>query len=148
MTLARDPTIPTDPILDTGFLNTGHVERFRACHLMEAKIMKHHVLPHGWRNFGCLQDETELLDRYCPTSSTENSSKQSVRSVHKSAPFLSDMVFVSVPSVLKNQENYPPRYAHDLAVGPAAHLLVISCFSAKLGFQANYVRSKRETSPL
>ena len=27
----------------------------------------------------------------------------------------------NVPSVLKNQENYPPRYAHDLAVGPAAH---------------------------
>ena len=65
--------------------------------------------------------------------------KQSVRSVHKSAPFLSDMVhplFFSVPSVLKNRENYPPPYAHDLAVWPAAHLLdmVISWFSAKLSW--------------
>ena len=60
---------------------------------------------------------------------------------------MAHLLFVSVPSVLpKNRENYPPRYAHDLAVGPAAHLLdmVISCFSAKLGFQANYVRSERE----
>ena len=68
--------------------------------------------------------------------------KQSVRSVHKSAPFLSYMahlLFLSVPSVLKNWENYPPRSSHDLAVGPAAHLLdmvIISWFSAKLCFQA------------
>ena len=105
----------------------------------------------SWQNFGCLQDETELLDRYCPTSSTENSSNSQFIVFTNLAPFLSYMahlLFASVPSVLKNQENYPPRYAHDLAVGPAAHLLVFSCFSAKLGFQANYVKSKRETSPL
>ena len=58
---------------------------------------------------------------------------------------MAHLLFVSEPSVLKNQENYPPRYAHDLAVGPAAHLLdiVINCFSAKLGFQANCEKQKR-----
>ena len=63
---------------------------------------------------------------------------------------MAHLLFISVLSFLKNRENYPPRYAHDLAVGPAAHLLdmLVSCFSAKLGFQASYVRSKRETSAL
>ena len=58
---------------------------------------------------------------------------------------MAHLLFVSVPSsVLKNRENYPPRYAQDLAVGLAANLLdmVISCFSAKLDFQANYVKEK------
>ena len=43
-----------DPILDRGFLNatgTGDVERLRACHLMEAKIMKRHVLPRELTKF-------------------------------------------------------------------------------------------------
>ena len=30
---------------------TGHVERLRACHIMEAKIMKHHVLPRELAKF-------------------------------------------------------------------------------------------------
>ena len=38
---------------------------------------------------------------------------------------MAHLLFVSVPPVLKNRENYPPRYAHDLAVGPAAHLLAM-----------------------
>ena len=46
-----------DPILDTGFLNvpatcTGQVERLRPCHIMEAKMMKYHVLPRELANFG------------------------------------------------------------------------------------------------
>ena len=109
----------------------------------------------SWQNFAedfcCRQDETELLDRYCPSSSTENSSdSQFVVLTNLHLFIMAYLLFVSVPSVFKNRENYPPKYAHDVAVGPAAHLLdmVISCFSAKLGCQENYVRSKRETSAL
>ena len=43
---------PTDPILDTGFLNVPHAQgTLRACHIMEAKIMKHHVLPRELAKF-------------------------------------------------------------------------------------------------
>ena len=38
---------------------------------------------------------------------------------------MADLLLVSVPSVLKNRENYTPRYAHHLAVRSATHLLVI-----------------------
>ena len=46
---------PTDPILDTGFLNVpnaGQVEGLMVCHIMEAKIMKHHVLSCELVSFG------------------------------------------------------------------------------------------------
>ena len=63
----RDHTYPG---LDTGFLNVPHAQ--------EDKIMKHHVLHVSWqvvaKDFCCFQDETELLNRHCRTSSTENSS--------------------------------------------------------------------------
>ena len=61
---------------------------------------------------------------------------KTVRSGHKYAPFYPTWLIFCLS--VCHQDNYPPRYAHDLAVGPAAHLLNIlrSCFSAKLGFQA------------
>ena len=57
--LTRDPT---DPILDTGFLNVPHsgphaqgksgiLQITRACHIMEAKLMKYHVLPRELAKF-------------------------------------------------------------------------------------------------
>ena len=56
--------------------------------------------------------------------------KQSVRSVHKSAPFLfnvAHLLFVSVPSVLKNQENYPFTVC---TLFNCAHLRLIDMYPA------------------
>ena len=119
--------------------------------------MKHHVLPRELAKFWQktfpvfktkLNFLTDIVLRaQLKTVQTENSQFVVFTNLHLF--YLTWLIICS--SVLpKNRENYPPRYAHDSAVGPAAHLLdmVISCFSAKLGFQANYVRSERETSVL
>ena len=43
---------PTDPILDMGSLNVPHAQGMvEVYHIMEAKIMKHHVLPRELANF-------------------------------------------------------------------------------------------------
>ena len=86
--------------------------------------MKHHVLPRELAKFG---------GRLLLSSRKLN--------------FLTDTV---LQAQLKTVQTLQSQYAQDLAVGPSAHLLdiVISCLSGKQGFQANYVRSKRETSAL
>ena len=81
-------------------------------------MMKYHVLPCELAKFLFVKIKLNFLTDILVRAQLRTVQAVS-RSVHKSAHFLSDMahlLFVSVPSVVKNRENYPSPYAHDLAV--------------------------------
>ena len=92
---------PTDPILDLiGAFWMCHMNRTSrevgACHIMDAKIMKHHVLPRELASFGGrFLLLTELLNRHCRTSSTENSSNSQFVVTNLHLFYLTWLIFCS-----------------------------------------------------
>ena len=64
-----------DPILDTGFLNVPSAQASREVESMSHNGSQNNETSCSFTDdFCCFQDETELLNRHCRTSSTECSS--------------------------------------------------------------------------
>ena len=99
--ITRDPT---DPILDTSFSNVPHAHGTSRGWGMShnGSQNKETSCSSTWvgkilvEDFCCLQDEIELLDRYCPTSSTRNiSNSQFVMFTNLYLFYLTWLIFCS-----------------------------------------------------